>query len=128
MARVCQPHAICPPKSLIHFLKPYLFSFSLILGNNFRISSYLMSFKVGRYVYLLHFCLHCQKWNSQESTCPKLFCKKSVLKHLLKFTGKHLCQSLEFSISILETYFENSYKWFLLKAHAQKRADYAWFL
>ena len=29
-----------------------------------------------------------------RSSCPALFCKKSVLRNLAKLTGKHLCQSL----------------------------------
>ena len=32
-----------------------------------------------------------------RSSCPEVFCKKGVLKNLVKFTGKHLCQSF-FSI------------------------------
>ena len=29
-----------------------------------------------------------------RSSCPALFCKKSVLRNLAKLTGKHLCPSL----------------------------------
>ena len=29
-----------------------------------------------------------------RSSRPEVFCKKSVLRNLAKFTGKHLCQSL----------------------------------
>ena len=29
-----------------------------------------------------------------KSSHPEVFCKKAVLKNLVKFTGKHLCQSL----------------------------------
>ena len=32
-----------------------------------------------------------------RSSRPELFCKKGVLKHFAKFTGKHLCQSLFFN-------------------------------
>ena len=31
-----------------------------------------------------------------RSCCPKMFCKKGVLRNFVKFTGKHLCQSLFF--------------------------------
>ena len=30
-------------------------------------------------------------------SCPKMFCKKGVLKSFAKFTGKRLCQSLFFN-------------------------------
>ena len=33
-----------------------------------------------------------------RSSRPEVFCKKCVLKIFTKFTGKHLCQSLFFSI------------------------------
>ena len=29
-----------------------------------------------------------------RNSVPEVFCKKRVLKHVSKFTGKHLCQSL----------------------------------
>ena len=29
-----------------------------------------------------------------RSSCPKVFCKKGVLRNFVKFNGKHLCQSL----------------------------------
>ena len=29
-----------------------------------------------------------------RSSCPKVFCKKGVLRNFVKFAGKHLCQSL----------------------------------
>ena len=29
---------------------------------------------------------------------PEIFCKKSVLKNFVKFTGKHVCESLFFNI------------------------------
>ena len=32
-----------------------------------------------------------------RSSCPEVFCKKGVLKHFAKFTGKHMCQSLFFN-------------------------------
>ena len=34
------------------------------------------------------------KWNL--GSCHEVFCKKGVLKYLLKFSGKYLCQSLFF--------------------------------
>ena len=34
---------------------------------------------------------------SDRSSCPEVFCKKGVLENFLKFTGKHLCQSLFFN-------------------------------
>ena len=34
------------------------------------------------------------KWNLGR--CPEVFCKKGVLKYLLKFSGKYLYQSLFF--------------------------------
>ena len=37
---------------------------------------------------------------SDKSSRPKRFCKKSVLKNFVKFTGKHLCQSLFFNRKI----------------------------
>ena len=35
--------------------------------------------------------------NSSRSSRPEALCKKSVLKNLAKFIGKHLCQSLFFN-------------------------------
>ena len=35
--------------------------------------------------------------SSSRSSRPEALCKKSVLKNLAKFIGKHLCQSLFFS-------------------------------
>ena len=32
----------------------------------------------------------------QRSSCPEVFCKKGVLRNVIKFTRKHLCQSLFF--------------------------------
>ena len=32
-----------------------------------------------------------------RSSCLEVFCKKAVLSHFAKFTGKHLCQSLFFN-------------------------------
>ena len=32
-----------------------------------------------------------------RSSCPEVFCEKSVLKNFAKFTGKHLRQSLFFN-------------------------------
>ena len=32
-----------------------------------------------------------------RSSCPKLCCKKSVLRNFAKITGKHLCQSFFFT-------------------------------
>ena len=32
----------------------------------------------------------------QRSGCPEVFCKKGVLRNFIKFTRKHLCQSLFF--------------------------------
>ena len=32
-----------------------------------------------------------------RSSRPEVFCKKGVLRNFLKFTGKHLCQSLFFN-------------------------------
>ena len=32
-----------------------------------------------------------------RSSHPELFCKKGVLRHFTKFTGKHLCQVLFFN-------------------------------
>ena len=32
-----------------------------------------------------------------RSSCPEVFCKKSVLRNFAKFIGKHLCQSLFFN-------------------------------
>ena len=34
---------------------------------------------------------------SVRSNRPEVFCKKDVLKNFIKFTGKHLCQSLFFN-------------------------------
>ena len=33
---------------------------------------------------------------------PGVFYKKGVLKNFTKFTGKHLCQSLSFSLQLYE--------------------------
>ena len=35
--------------------------------------------------------------SSSRSSRPEALCKKSVLKNLAKFIGKHLCQSLFFN-------------------------------
>ena len=32
----------------------------------------------------------------KRSRCPEVFCEKGVLRNIVKFTGKHLCQSLFF--------------------------------
>ena len=32
-----------------------------------------------------------------KSSCPEVLCKKGLLKHFAKFTGKHLCQGLIFN-------------------------------
>ena len=32
--------------------------------------------------------------HTYRSSRPEVFCKKDVLRHVAKFTGKHLCQSL----------------------------------
>ena len=34
---------------------------------------------------------------SNRNSRPQVFCKKGVLRNLIKFTGKHLCQSLFFN-------------------------------
>ena len=40
----------------------------------------------------------CQFLNTLfRSSRPEVFCKKSVLRNLAKFAGKHLCQSLFFN-------------------------------
>ena len=36
-----------------------------------------------------------------RSSCPEMFCKKGVLKHFAKFTGKHLCQNLFLIVAAL---------------------------
>ena len=38
-----------------------------------------------------------------RSSRQEVFCKKSVLKNSVKFTGKHLCQSLFFNKSLFST-------------------------
>ena len=35
--------------------------------------------------------------STSRNSCPKVFCKKGVLRNIAKFTGKHLCQSLFFN-------------------------------
>ena len=40
-------------------------------------------------------CLIC--FNNVRSSCPEVFCKKDVLRNIVKFTGKHLCQGLLFN-------------------------------
>ena len=36
-------------------------------------------------------------WTSKWwHSCPEVFCKKGVIEHFAKFTGKHLCLSLFF--------------------------------
>ena len=35
-------------------------------------------------------------WSYSRSSCPEVFCKKGVLRNFIKFTGKHLLQSLFF--------------------------------
>ena len=35
--------------------------------------------------------------NTSRSSRPEVFCKKGVLRNVVKFTGKHLCQSLFFN-------------------------------
>ena len=50
-------------------------------------------------------CLYCYKYRRRylnvhpniRSSCLEVFCKKSVLKNLAKFTGKHLCRSFFFN-------------------------------
>ena len=32
--------------------------------------------------------------SGSRSSCPDVFCKEAVLRNVVKFTGKHLCQSL----------------------------------
>ena len=44
--------------------------------------------------------------NKVRSSRPDLFCKKDVIKHFVKFTGKHLCQSLVFNNVSLLTLFK----------------------
>ena len=36
-------------------------------------------------------------WTCFRSSRPEMFCKKGVLRNFVKFTGKHLCQSLFFN-------------------------------
>ena len=45
----------------------------------------------GKSIYLIN--IKSQR-NIFRSSCPKVFCKKGVLRHFAKFTGKILCQSL----------------------------------
>ena len=39
--------------------------------------------------------------SAYQKQSPELFCEKSVLKNFVKFTGKHLCQSIVFIWIIL---------------------------
>ena len=61
------------------------------------------------YSFLLYFIFYCYRSSSKEnemlyylpwiiniSSHLEVFCKKSVLKNVAKFPGKHLCQSLFF--------------------------------
>ena len=36
-------------------------------------------------------------FKTYKSSRPEVFCKKDVLRNLIKYTGKHLCQSLFFN-------------------------------
>ena len=38
-----------------------------------------------------------KKFSDDRSSPPEVFCKKGVLRNFVKFTGKHLCQSLFFN-------------------------------
>ena len=48
----------------------------------------------GLYCILLQPYLH-------RSSRPEVFCKKSILRNFEKFTGKHLCQGLCYSLSLV---------------------------
>ena len=37
-----------------------------------------------------------ENYYEDRSSRPEVFCKKDILRNLVKFTGKHLCQSLFF--------------------------------
>ena len=47
------------------------------------------------------------------SSLPEVFCKKGGLRNFAKFTGKHLCQSLNFA-KVLRTPFLTEHFWWLL--------------
>ena len=66
------------------------------------------SFGKTVFVFLCCFFVFIYKWFSVSSfsvlfriqcrrSRPKVFCKKDVLRNFIKFTGKHLCQSLLFN-------------------------------
>ena len=41
-----------------------------------------------------------ERFSAVRSSRSEVFCKKSVLKNLAKFTGKHLCQCLYLSLQL----------------------------
>ena len=42
-----------------------------------------------------------------RSSRPEVFCKKGVLRNFVKFTGKHLCQSLFFKETLAQVFSVN---------------------
>ena len=48
-------------------------------------------------LYFYKFAKSFHKVRTDRSSRPEVFCKKGVLRNFVKFTGKHLCQSLFFN-------------------------------
>ena len=60
-----------------------------------------------------------------RSTCPKVFCKKGVLRNFTKFTGKHWCQSLFFKkVAGLRPFFIEHLWWLLLYVIYSKQENW----
>ena len=49
------------------------------------------------FLFLLYTFFGLLAFSFSRSSRPVVFCKKSVLRNFIKFTGKHLCQSLFFN-------------------------------
>ena len=74
--------------------------------------------KVHVYLYLPTFW---QKRALNRSSRSEVFCKKGGLRNFVKFTGKHLCQSLFFNTVVAGLFLTEHVRWLLLTKSKKKK-------
>ena len=82
-------------RKIVHF--PRMTRVSLWKCGSFNKIVMKYSYGISFEVWVAGTCATCCHLSIYRSSLPEVICKKGVVRHFAKFTGKHLCQSLFFN-------------------------------